>query len=431
MVSTDFLIVIYNNFTFSIATIVLLSTLLRDVKRLLAAFVLIFVVGLVFTFFALPNWIMPINTILLTLCFAVGIKEPKKYRRIFFYCLTVTTISWCAIALLSSLIMLITPSWLYTVSYNLFMGGMMLGGAFVVWANKNIMNWCKHLEHERHAIVLELVVLLFFSFVLPLYYPAIYADNARQWGVFVLSFIIVLAIVGLLINRMKYLENERRSLKYQMEQQKSFAGHVQSQFERIITLKHYYNRLYHSLAPYINDNDMDGLRLYFHKHVTPIHQTQIQNKQVISKIRNDLLRNLLDVTVGQIAVLENVLLDLDIQGDINVSENAELDVFEIMSNLLDNALRETRGQPSGLLKIRLHESNGELSIQVANTLGYNLDIEQIYSHRLDDGERGFGLKRVREIVYQHPNMSHLTYKSGMFEGKEILVQQITIFEDGE
>jgi len=66
-----------------------------------------------------------------------------------------------------------------------------------------------------------------------------------------------------------------------------------------------------------------------------------------------------------------------------------------------------------------------------NTLGYNLDIEQIYSHRLDDGERSFGLKRVREIVYQHPNMSHLTYKSGVLEGKEILVQQITIFEDGE
>jgi len=148
MVSIDLLIGIYNNLSFSIATVILLSTLLRGVKRLLVALVLIFVVGLVFTFFALPNWIMPINTILLTLCFAVGIKEPKKYRRIFFYCLTVTTISWCAIALLSSIIMLLAPNWLYANSYNLFMGGMMLGGTFVARRNSNIMNWCRQLEHK-------------------------------------------------------------------------------------------------------------------------------------------------------------------------------------------------------------------------------------------------------------------------------------------
>jgi len=122
---------------------------------------------------------------------------------------------------------------------------------------------------------------------------------------------------------------------------------------------------------------------------------------------------------------------MDISGDIRLPDYILMDIFEILSNLVDNALREIEGQPLGLLRIRIYESYGKLSIQVANTLTHDVDIGQMYSVNQTGragSERGYGLRRVREIVYSHPSIEHLTYKNGVFEGKEILVQQILIMK---
>jgi len=333
------------------------------------------------------------------------------------------------------LVMLIAPSWLYTSGYNLFMGAALVAAAIAVKVIKNATEWCKQLEDEGHAIALEFVVLGFFSFVLPIYYPEIYAGNARRWGVFVLSFIAVLVIVGLLIKRMSDLENERRNLSLQMERQKSYAGQIQSQFERMVTLRHYYNNMYMSLSPLIRDNNIEGLRFFFEENITPIHLSQIDGMQ-ISNIKDNLLRNFIDVTTGQADAMENITLDINISGEIRLPDHMLLDVFEIISNFIDNAMRELKSQSEtqsraqansfGLLRIWMHESDGQLSIQIANTINGTVDIEQIYNrqhgssendceHHTSYCENGYGLKRVREIVYSHPQIQHLTYRGSSFE----------------
>jgi len=302
-------------------------------------------------------------------------------------------------------------------------------------AQKDSMGWCRQLNDDGYAIALEIVVLAFFSFILPRYYPAINEEDTRQWGIFVLAFMAVLVIVGLLVKRMSGLEHERRSLAMQMERQQSYASQIQSQFERMITLRHYYSNLYHSLLPFIRDGNIDSLRIFFEKNITPIHHSQVNDDGngagidgIVSNIKDDLIRNFLDVTAGQVTTIGNLTLDMKISGDIRLPDNILMDIFEILSNLVDNALREIEGQYLGLLKIHLYESYGQLSIQIANTVISSIDIEQMYTSNHVESESGYGLRRVREIVYNHPNMEHLTFKSGMFEGKEILVQQIIIIQ---
>jgi len=427
----DWQIALYNNVTYSIAVIILISTVISSPKRRYAlAFSIILIFGLILTFLIdEPSWIMPANTVLLTLCFVKPSKRLKGFvvpiRRTFYFCLTVSTLTWCFIATLSALIMLITPNWLGTDGYNIFMGTALVIVAIAVKMLKDSMGWCRQINADGYAIVLELVVLVFFSFILPTYYPSINEEDTRQWGIFVLAFIVVLITVGLLVKRMNDLEHERCSLAMQMERQKSYAGQIQSQFERMVTLRHYYNKLYQSLSPLIRDYDLKGLQVYFEENITPIHQSQVAGVQ-ISSIKNDLIRNFIDVTAGQITTIGNLTLDIDISGEIRFPDNLLMDIFEILSNLVDNALRAVEGQASGLLRIHLHEHYGQLSIQVANTLSNGIDIEQMYSENKSDSESGYGLKRVREIVYSHPNIEHLTFKSGIFEGKEILVQQIII-----
>ena len=408
-----------------------MSTLVfSTIRKYIVVFSMITIIGLFLTFLAsAPNWIMPINTILLTLCFSKPVKGfmDSYYivRKIFYYSLTVSTLTWCFIATLSSIIMLIAPNWLIMDSYNLFMGAILVFIATAVRALKNSMKWFKQLRDDGHAIALELVVLLFFSFILPTYYPAISGEDARQMGIFVLSFMMVLVIVILLVKRMNDLEHERHNLVMQMERQHSYAGQIQSQFERMITLRHYYSNLYHSISPFIRNSDMEGLQVFFEENISPIHQSQVDGAQ-LSNIKNDLIRNFLDVTAGQVTTMEGVSLEMDISDNLQFPDNILMDIFEILSNLIDNALRELKVQDFGLLKIRLYKFDEEIFIEITNTVRDNLNIEHMYNPKAVNLENGYGLRRVREIIYTHPNIEHMTYKNGMFKGKELLVQQIVI-----
>ena len=428
-------IALYNNVTYSFAVMLLTTTVISSTnRRYVGAYALIVAVGLLLTFLAsVPNWIMPVNTVLLTLYFAKPTKEilnsthglQRRLRRTFYYCLTVSTLTWCFIATLSALIMLISPNWFNTANYNLFMGVALMAAALTAKLSKDSMKWCRELIDDGHAIALELVVLVFFSFILPRYYPVIREDDARQWGIFILAFMAVLVIVILLVKRMNDLEYERRSLAMQMERQKSYAGQIQLQYERMVTLRHYYSKLYHSLSSFIRNFDMEGLKVFFEKNISPIHKSHVEAVQ-ISNVKNELIRNFLEVTAEQAVTIGNVILDMDLSGDIQLPDNLIMDVFEILSNLIDNAFREITGQVMGLLRIRLYESFGQIYIQVANTLSCDVDINNIYNREHSNCDNGYGLRRVREIIYSHPNIEHLTYKKGMFEGKVILVQQIII-----
>jgi len=307
------------------------------------------------------------------------------------------------------------------------MGAALVLVALAVKVSKDSMKWFKQLRDVGHAIALEIVVLAFFSFILPTYHPIIIGEDARQLGIFVLSFMAVLLIVGLLVKRMNDLEHERHNLAMQMERQKSYAGQIQTQFERMITLKHYYNNLYYSLAPFIRDSDMKGLQTFFEENISPIHQRHVEGVQ-LSNIKNNIIRNFLDVITGQVATLEDITLEIDTSENLRLPDNIIMDIFEILSNLVDNALHELDGQLSGLLRVRLYESDEQFSIQIANTINSNIDIERMYNIETinHEHEHGYGLRRVREIVYNYSNIEHMTYKSGMFKGKEVLVQQIVI-----
>jgi len=413
---------IYNNLTYSLAIVIFLSTLTPSPKhRYVTTFILLTTTGLLMT--SMQYWIMPVHVLVLTICFA---ETRKGIFKAFYISLTAIFLLWVFIITVSSITMIISPSWHGSDGFNLFIGAALLIATLTAKASRQQIDLHSRNESKGYIIALELVTIGFFSFVLPLFFRGIDIESARLWAVFALSLMLVMMIVALLINRMKDLEYRHRYLISQMDQQKSYADQVQKQFERIITLKHFYTKLYESLSPFIRDNNMESLRNYFETYITPIHEAQIQDNIQISKVNNELVRNLLDITAGQASTMESVSLDMAISGEIHPSDNIALDIFEIMSNLIDNAMREISNQENALLRIWLRQEESYLFIMIANSLSNDLEIEQLYKKPERGDSHGYGLIRVREIVNRYPDMEHMTYKGVMFEGKEVLTQQIKI-----
>jgi len=390
-------------------------------RKFVIGFIIITAVGVLLA--PVPHFIMLANSVLLTPWFARGW---NGYRGLLYKCLTISLLLWCGIAAISGLTMLFAPEWYGSEGFNFYMGGVLLAAILAVKAKQSVMNMFKHLEHERYAFALELVLVSFLTFVLPLYYRSIANESARQWGIFGLSFVCVLAIVGLLFNRMMKLENQRCELATLIEQQEAYRQQVLTQFEKVVTLKHFYNTLYQSFMPFIMENDMDGLRIYFEKYVTPIHGEYIQTCNQFNLIENVLIRNLLMVTAGQAATMKNITLDMDISGKIKLSDDIEMDIFEILCNLLDNAINELTEQESGLLRIWIRVIDNLLTIYIANTLVDDIDISKLYKEKNKSDGHGYGLQRIRAIVYQNTDMEHYTSKDGKYQGKDIFVQRIKV-----
>jgi len=363
---------------------------------------------------------------LLTLCHTTAYSQ---FRNMLYNCLTVVFISWCAIAMITSGIMIIVPNWYGTTWYNLLVGGAMLVISIAVKVKGYNMAWFKHVGDENYVIALEFILLLFLCFVLPSYFPVIATNSVRQWGVFVLTFMIVMTTIGLMVNRMKNLVHSHQLLLTQITHEETYRRQTQLKFDEIMILKHYYNKLYHSILPFIRKRNMNGLESYFKRYIAPIHKKRIMVGKQLSGVKNELIHNLMLITCEQVSAREDIDFEIDISTEIVIAEDYEMEIFEILSNFTDNAIKEVAEQKNGLVRIEAYQLDGVTSISVTNTLRSDIDIASFYQIRQANDRHGYGLRRVRDIVYKRPEFEHHTYKSGMYKDKRLLVQHIIITDE--
>lgn len=350
----------------------------------------------------------------------------KKTRRAFYLCLTVIFTLWCFTVVTASAVMILAPDRHGGTVFNLLMGTALIAFSLAVKRLPRLAVSCKRLEHTEYAVLIQLLVISFFSFVLPRFVPVVAAESKRVWGVFSLAFILLLALVGLLLNHMKNMEHERRAYRMQAQLQQEHGEQARRQYDTAVTLQHYYTKLYHSLEPLIRELDTASpVRRYFEAYITPIHKGQVENRKQLHRIHNDSLRNLLDFTAGQASKQEHFELVLAIDGDIRLPESMEMDVFRILNILIDNALAALAAQSEGLLRVSADGNAETVTLQVVNTIVAGTNIEDFYTVQRGNGH-GHGLKLVREIIYRNPAIEHFTYKGVGYRERETVVQRVQI-----
>lgn len=421
-------LVFHNNFVYCLAVVIIVSLLIkRNLGRYLLAVVLTTAAGLFVTLSGMDYLTMPITVCLLTLIFSLGHKQ-HEICNIFSKSLTAVFLSWCFITPLSSVIMMVAPEWHNGPGCNIVSGMAIMIFSLMVRCLPSVSKRIQTINLNRYVITLELLVLTFFTLILPQYFPVFELESKRQVGLFTLAFFVLLAFVSFIIHRMQKANQQHRELKILLKHQEAMGHQVKRQYDTVITLKHYYSKLYEGMAPLIRSEDMNGLKKYFEKYIAIIHQENVEVSQLLSNIKNEIIRNLLDVMISMIESMKGITLELSVEGIIEITGKIEMDIFEIVSNLLDNAIRELEGQSSGLLRIALAGDENTVSIEIANTVSLPIDIEKLCDPKIDgDSLHGHGLIRIQDIVCQHPEIEHFTYIKMTHEEKEVLVQQIVVY----
>ena len=333
---------------------------------------------------------------------------------------------YCSAILLASIPMIFAPTWHFTIWYNLYLGGSLTLVALLLKTKSEVLAWCKMIEHKSYMIISMVSLVIFGGLLFPSIFIYLIDDITdeiiRLVGVQHLKIIFSTTVLCYVFNQIKNMEY--RSLVEKLAQQEQFQKRTQSQYDKVMAVKHYFGKLIDSLATFIKNRDFDGLVTYFDKYIIPIYKDTMQTSWELSRVKNIPIHNLLDTTAGKASTMKNITFEMDIIDDIKVPEYLVMEVFEILSNFIDNAFNDLTGQSDGLLRIYVSQSDNSTLFSVSNTLTGNLSIPTMYQTAERDDHRGFGLRRVRDLIFGNPLYGHYTYRSGMFGGKEILAQEL-------
>lgn len=418
------LISIVNSMAYALSLVLLLSTFLkRSRTRYIVAYLIILAADLWFAHtvkFQSTILLIPVSAA----AFWTRPDGKEKIVRHIYKCMTAVYIIWIMTMLFASPFMILTPNFHNGTAYNLLLAAMIpLCAAILKRKRKRTISLFLLEYGAGYSIAIELVALLFFNLLMPF----IGIQDIRIMGMVLLSISVVLLSVSMLHNRLTTEAVKARELAATNKQAAEYCSQIQDKYEAVMTVMHYLPKLYATLQTYIQKGDYGGLQAYFTKHVSPVFDGCILERYSLENIEDEQLRNLVQITFGQIGMTMNQIMpELRIDGTIRVPEKLSILVFETVSNLIDNALKHLKDQRQGYFKLAFAADDKSLIISVTNSLADNKSINELYNGRKKQTGRGLGLRRVRQIAIGTPEMELYTYKRGQFEGMPLLTQEIKI-----
>lgn len=427
--ATEHFIRLSHSIPYSLGLLFLLSVKLQGSKRKFLLFSLVLCVAytiLHYTVFSSATFILMVVPIIL---FGLN-KGRKELKKVLYITITSTFLMWVVMAACSVPIMLLAPSFHLTVPFYIFMALAVPSICFVLACRKEWTSKLFYVDKGAGYIAIAQVLVLFMlNFVFPPLLMSLFLENAHLFAPVFFSIMALQVVMTILFIRMANLMRTNMEVESQNRQAEEFCKNVQDKYVTVIQLHHYYDKLYKTLQTHIREDNMQELKRYFEENISEIHERMLDSGKALERIKDELLRNLIEVTAGEIKQGKHITFDLQVLGEVKIAEPYSMLLFEISNNLIDNAMNNLRQQDSGLLRIELVPELNGLSLKITNSLVEDIDVSSLYKTTPSNG-RGYGLSRVREIVNNNACIEYYIKKSEYYNDTPMLTQQIVLFEEG-
>ncbi|MGN0426324.1 MAG: sensor histidine kinase [Agathobacter sp.] len=242
---------------------------------------------------------------------------------------------------------------------------------------------------------------------------------------FVLTFIMILTIVR------EYETNAQIMLKQNSyDNLQEYMSQIEEMYQNTRAFRHDYSNIMASMAVYIKDNDMEGLKEYYDRQIFPINNLLNKEKDVVARLHN------LDIIElkGLISVKINYALEMNIKVDLEIVEKIEkinmksLDLVRIMGILLDNAIEACQECEDPYINLSIIKMNNDVTFIIQNTyIKQDIDYSKLgtIGTTSKGKRRGMGLYNIRSIIGEYDNVIMDTEYTERF-----FTQSIEIYGEG-
>ena len=199
-----------------------------------------------------------------------------------------------------------------------------------------------------------------------------------------------------------------------------YMTQIEEMYQNIRAFRHDYSNIMMSMAGYIEENDMDGLKIYYDKQIFPIRNLLSKEKDAVTKLHNlDIieLKSLISVKINY-ALEMKIEVNLEITEKIDKINMKSIDLVRIMGILLDNAIEACQECEKPSISLSIIKMKEDITFILKNSyIKQNIDYSKLGSLGVSSkGERrGTGLYNIKTITNAYENVIMDTeYEDGYF-----------------
>lgn len=220
----------------------------------------------------------------------------------------------------------------------------------------------------------------------------------------------LIIIIGMLYFLSIKLQNEIRykSKLRETTQLKEYTESLEEMSGELRKFRHDYINILSSIAGYVDDNDMEGLRKHLYNEIIPLEKHITMNNSRLDLLKNIKIPEIKGLVSSKIIKAQelNINVTVDIMEEI-LKVNADIvSLCRILGILLDNALEECSGHEASYIAFGVIKNPVTTDFIISNSCRDN--IEPIYKlkekgYSTKETGEGLGLAIVEELVDKSDN----------------------------
>lgn len=289
-------------------------------------------------------------------------------------------------------------------------------------------------QKNKQQVGFFLFMLFFIKNVYSLYQYILMSPPETQFETLIEMFIILsifmLTIGGISIyvlsNNQKLAFATREKI-IEQEAMQRYINEISKQNQEIRKFRHDYMNILSSLESYLEEGDLQELRLYYQRTIQPTRALFLSNTSKLNdlqKIDHPAVRGIF-MTKLLLAQEKGVKVHLEIDERLTFPQQInDLNLIRVLGILLDNAIEELESLGEGELEVALFQMKGDTIVLIQNTVRKPVEpLHQLKQQGFSTKgtNRGFGLSMVDELLNQSSSLLLETTIS-----HHIFMQKITL-----
>ncbi len=246
------------------------------------------------------------------------------------------------------------------------------------------------------------------------------------------AFFIITLFIFFFCLRIMYKNQELEFIKQQKQSLEEYVKKIEDLYQDTRIFKHDYINILSTMQHYIDDDDIDNLKVFFRARILPSSEVLTNKDSIIGKLSNIKVLELKSILYAKLisAMNQKLNITLEIQEEISSISMDTLDLSTVIGAFMDNAIEAAKISDEKKLLILLIYNEESVTIVISNSApSIDIKLDAIYDKDVTykEGHNGLGLYSSNKILDKYSNVIHSTnYNYNIFtQTLEICTQHNT------
>lgn len=228
-------------------------------------------------------------------------------------------------------------------------------------------------------------------------------------GIFYFTFVAIFIAILLLVTITTSREINYRRSRQEVEDYYNYTLRIEEVNKRMRKFRHDYINILSTMSEYLREDDLEGLKAYYDKHIIPLKDHFEANTLKLNGVENLKVKEIKGVITTKIlqAQERKIEISVEVADEINQINMEMIDLSRVLGIIMDNAIEASMNVEEPMIQIAFIKTDQSVLIIIMNKAPENLPkLHTLYQEGFSTKgkDRGLGLSTLKEITDSKRNV---------------------------